>query len=45
MRALEPPRNRQQRRLHIQMMQVSEFTWFWRDAVPARITAQPKAIA
>ena len=45
MRALEPPRDQKQRRFHIPMMPVSEFTRFWRDVVSARIAAQPKAIA
>jgi hypothetical protein len=45
MRALEALRNCEQRRLHIQMMQVSELARVWRDVVSARIAAQPKAIA
>ena len=27
------------------MMQVSEFTWLWRQAVAACVTTQPEAIA
>ena len=45
MSALETVRNGEQRRFHIQMMLMSEFAWLWRQAVTARITAQPEAIA
>ena len=42
MGALEPMRDRKQRRFHIQMMLFGERARFWRDAMSARITAQPE---
>ena len=39
MRALEPPRDEEQRRLHVEMMLFGKRTRFRRHAVPARITA------
>ena len=45
MRTFESPRDDKQRRLHIEMMLVSEFSRFLRQAVSACIAAQPEAIA
>jgi hypothetical protein len=45
MGALELARYQQQRRFHIQMMLFGERTRFWRHAVAARITSQPKLTA
>ena len=38
MRALEPSRNREQQRLHIQKILFGKLTWVTRKAVVARIT-------
>jgi hypothetical protein len=45
MSAFQPARDQQQRRFHIQMMFAGKLTRLGRNAVPALVTTQPKAIA